>query len=69
MLVMIEKCIRIGKYHAIYRYAKANKKCMGDYDPSTELSYLMYWDVNNLYEWTISQNLPVYCFKWRNDKF
>ena len=25
MLVMIEKCIRIGKCHTIHRYAKTNK--------------------------------------------
>ena len=26
--------------------------------------YLKYWDVNNLSEWTISQKLPLNCFKW-----
>ena len=28
MLLMIEKSIREGICHAIYQYAKANKKCM-----------------------------------------
>ena len=25
-------------------------------------SHLKYWNVNNLYEWTISQNLPIGTF-------
>ena len=30
---------------------------MKDYDKSKELSYLKYWDINNLYGWVMSQNL------------
>ena len=32
MLLMVEKVIRGGIYHFIYRYAKANNKYMKDYD-------------------------------------
>ena len=32
MLLMIEKGIREGIYHAVHRYAKANNKYMKDYD-------------------------------------
>ena len=37
---------------------------MKDYDKNKELSYLKYWDVNNLYGSAMSQKLPVYNFKW-----
>ena len=38
MLLMVEKGIRGGICHAIYRYAKANSKCMKDYDKNKESS-------------------------------
>ena len=37
MLIMVEKGIRGGICHPTYRYAKANKKDMKDYDK--KLSY------------------------------
>ena len=43
-----------GIRHAIHWYAKANGKYTNDYDPNKESSYLMYWDVNNLYELEMS---------------
>ena len=38
MLLMVEKGIRRGICHAIYRYAKANSKYMKDYDKNKESS-------------------------------
>ena len=32
-----------------------------------ESSYLKYWNVNNLYDWTMSQKLPVNKFEWMED--
>ena len=36
---------------------------MKNYDKNTESSYLMYLDGNNLYEWAMSQYLPINGFK------
>ena len=55
MLLMVEKRIRGVIYHSIKRYAKANNKCMKDYDKNKESSYLKYWDKNNLYGCAMSQ--------------
>ena len=38
---------------------KADSKYMKDYDKNEEWSYIQYWDINNLYGWTMSQKLPV----------
>ena len=59
MLLMLEKGIRGKMCHSIFRYAKANKKYMENYDKNKESSYLQYWDVNSLYGWAMSQKLPV----------
>ena len=62
MLLMIEKGIRGGICHSIYRYAEANNKYMKDYDENKESSYLPYWRVNNLYGWAMPQKLSVNSF-------
>ena len=49
MLLMVEKCIRRGIYNTVHHYAKANNKCMEDYDKNKESSYLQFLDVNSLY--------------------
>ena len=67
MLLLIEKGIRGGICHAIYRYLKAKNKYMQDYDKSNEPSYLKYWDVNYLYGCAMSQKLPVNKFVWIED--
>ena len=67
MLLMVEKGIRGGICHSIYRYSKANNKYMKNYDKNKELSYIQYWDVNNLYGCGMSQKLPVNNFEWIKD--
>ena len=42
---------------------KANNKYMKDYDKNKESLYLQYWDVNTLYDWAMSQKLPVNNFE------
>ena len=48
-LLMIEKGIRRGICHSIFRYPKGDNKYMRDYDKNKESSYIQYWDVNNFY--------------------
>ena len=36
---------------------------MKDCDKNKKLSYLQYWNVNNLYGWAMSQMLPVNNFE------
>ena len=67
MLLMVEKGIRGGICHAIQRYSKTNNKYMKNYDKNKELSYLIYWDVNNSYGLEISEKLPVNKFEWIED--
>ena len=55
VLWTVEKGMRGQICHSIYRYAKANGKYMKDHDKNKELSYLQYWDVNNLYGLSMSQ--------------
>ena len=55
MLLMVEKGIRDGICHSIYRYAKANNKYMKNYDKNIKSSYIMYFDANNLYGWAMYQ--------------
>ena len=65
MLLTVEKGIRGGICHAIYRYAKANNNYMKNYNKDKEESFLQYLDDYNLYGWTMSQKLPVSGFKWK----
>ena len=64
MLLMVEEGIRGGICHSIHRCAKANNKYMNNYDKNKESSYIQYLDGNNLYDWSMSQKLPVIGFKW-----
>ena len=48
ILLMVEKGIIGGIFHAIHWYIKANNKYMKDYDKNKESSYLKYWDAYNL---------------------
>ena len=66
MLIMLEKGIRGGICHAIYRYTKAINKYMKNYDKNMKSSFLEYVDANNLYGWAMSKKLPIGNFKILN---
>ena len=67
MLLMVEKDIRGGICHSIYRYAKANNRYVKDYDKNKASSYIQYWNVNNLYGQAMPQKLRVNNFEWIKD--
>ena len=61
---MVEQGISRVTCDAIYRYAKANNKCVKDIDKNSESLYSKYWDLNNLYCYQMSQKLPVKDCRW-----
>ena len=67
MFLIIKKGIRRGLCHSIYWYSKADNKYMKNYNKNKESWYLQYWDLNNLYGWTMSRKLPVNNFYWIED--
>ena len=67
MLLMIEKGIRGGICHSVYRHAKENNKYMKIYYKNNESSYIIYMDANNLYGYAMSKKLPVDSFEWVED--
>ena len=66
MHLFIEKGMRGGISSIAKRYCKANNKYVKGYDENKDST--MYWDVNNLYGWTMTQYLPYDNFEWMSEK-
>ena len=62
--LFIKKGTRGGISYIAKRYAKANNKCMNDYDPEKPSTFITYHDKNNLYGWVMSKYLPYVEFRW-----
>ena len=56
MLLMFDTGIKGAVCHVVHRNAQASNKHMKDYDPNTELSYIICWNVDNLYEQTMNKS-------------
>nr|XP_022908200.1 uncharacterized protein LOC111419606 [Onthophagus taurus] len=63
----VKKGIRRGISQCSLQHAKANNKYMETYDANSPSELLMYWDVNNLNGWAMSQFIPVSDFKWLSE--
>ena len=66
----IKKSIRGGIVQASGRYAKANNPFMMDqFDSTKPISYLLYYDANNLYGCSLSSFLPIDDYTWDDEEW
>ena len=59
MVMFVERGIRDGLSQCSHKYARANNKYnASSYDPLELSTCLIYFDVNNLCGWAMSESLP-----------
>ena len=68
MHLLIEKGMRGGISYIAKRYCKANNKYVKGYDENKDSTFIMYWDVNNLYGWAMTQYLLYNDFEWMSEE-
>ena len=56
--LFIEKWLSGGISCNAKRYAKAKNKHINDYDPKKQSTFILCFDMNNLYSWAMSEYLP-----------
>ena len=64
MVLFVERGIRGGISQCSNRYCRANNPYVTDYNPTEDTTYLMYYDVNNLYGSVMMQHLLYGGFEW-----
>ena len=62
--LFIEKGMRGGISYIAERYCRANNRYVKGYDEGSDISFIMYFDANNLYGWAMAQYLPYGGFEW-----
>ncbi|XP_024867175.1 uncharacterized protein LOC112451646 [Temnothorax curvispinosus] len=67
MVLFMERGIRGGLSQCSLRYARANNRHVPTHDSSQPTTYLMYYGVNNLYGWAMTELLPYANFQWLDD--
>ena len=68
MHLFVEKGMRGGISYISKRHSEANNKYLENYDDTKENTFIMYFGVNNLYGWAMTQYLPYGNFKWMSKK-
>ena len=64
MYCFIEKGVRGGVSVISHRFARANNSYLENYDSKKNSSYIISWDMNNLYGCSMSEPLPIRNFRW-----
>ena len=67
LYMFFEKMKRGGISVISQRYAKANNPYLPDYDEKEENTYIYQVDCNNLYGWSMCENLPKDGIEWCSD--